>query len=871
MTDFAFPEGVYPFEVDFYFQSHSGGSESPFTRTTKTYVLSGGRWVCRMRFRTAWDEASDQAAGSPIPEWQGKLSAFIDRLQGRAHRALLWDVRREQLGSTLTNEAISIGDTTVMVSGGVPKVGGYIGGDGRPHRIVAVTSAGGTSYQCEVVPPFRDYVSAGGAEFERVTGRFMLTSDDAAASASGVSQPAVYELEFVEDLNYFHPATLFGSSDSGYLLDFLNPSNLGRTTGFTSPVTALGQTIGQVRDLTGQGNHAGNSDADERPTWEEAPNGLKGAYFNGVDQFLYLATSIFNSSAASTFIACVQCVANDSGVSQIVFGEGGSSTGAQFYVGTGTGRSNAQNSDGPAKLRHGIRNNAATSSTIDTYEAFADDNPRIIVLRDQSPSPEMKIDNRDTAHTTTFGTFSTTRAGAFTLDKFTLGALQTTSTPTGHFEGWIFGVFGIDRALTDSELDKVRAWMAERYYTPVRLAEGVQTLPVIPKGTWFHGRPLVAAISQTAGVRITDLGWDGNFRGRAYSPWSMGAIAGDAHSAPAALTLSDGRLVMAWTPFSADNNNAFIRVTNGDSLDPLDWETTRNFGSEMGQEAYTYASLVELALGVFYFSRARTAAETSDQMGFWYSHASDPSDTFPTATKILAGDRPYVMHAKNGPYRVDFLVATGNPSEQPTNSMYHFYMAINPSTDAITFHKSDGSSVSTPAVVGDLTLIYDGTSAPAWIEDIAIGPDGYPRVIYVVYNDPDTPGDYTYHYGRWTGSAWVTAPIADGGATTIPDNFIANGNAAIDPEDVNTVIACCLPDGGTVLQAMRYTSEDNGLTWTLETQLTDEEEQVWGPSFIYGAPEPRALVTVGPFNDVGGAFVGDTRIKLMNSVTGEYE
>ena len=64
----------------------------------------------------------------------------------------------------------------------------------------------------------------------------------------------------------FDPATLFGASDKGIIIDFSDATKLFQDTGATTPVTALGDPIALAKDIGPRGVNATQSTAANRPT-----------------------------------------------------------------------------------------------------------------------------------------------------------------------------------------------------------------------------------------------------------------------------------------------------------------------------------------------------------------------------------------------------------------------------------------------------------------------------------------------------------------------------------------------------------------------------------------------------------------------------
>lgn len=210
MTDYVWPDDLVPFQMMFYLQPHTGGTESPFNRKTKTYELSAPRWICSMSFRGGYNGVKKQAAYGP------RLDALVATMKGRHNRIEIYDFRRDRSRSphwprSASNLAAAVGATTMTITGLPPGVkiytGDYIGGDGRPH-IITSTDFGAIAAMADAAgeavvtfqPPLAAAIGAAQAVFGNPTGLFKLISDDAGQNGVEVGQAQVMTLEFVEDL-----------------------------------------------------------------------------------------------------------------------------------------------------------------------------------------------------------------------------------------------------------------------------------------------------------------------------------------------------------------------------------------------------------------------------------------------------------------------------------------------------------------------------------------------------------------------------------------------------------------------------------------------------------------------------------------------
>lgn len=233
MVDLLWPEDLHPFRVTFYLQPHVGGSESPITRTRKTYGLSAPRWVCRMSFRGGYDGFDGHAAYGP------RLDAFIAKMDGGLNRVALWDFRRPYpialaryynrfAGETYTfdqGETFELGERFVVSEGAEPtnlpalagaselvfigfeagerafNAGDYVGGDGRTHIVVDNVDADAEGRAtAQFKPPLALPLATGEAKTVQPTSWFQLVSEDAGENDSEVGAAVTYNLDFMEDL-----------------------------------------------------------------------------------------------------------------------------------------------------------------------------------------------------------------------------------------------------------------------------------------------------------------------------------------------------------------------------------------------------------------------------------------------------------------------------------------------------------------------------------------------------------------------------------------------------------------------------------------------------------------------------------------------
>jgi len=87
----------------------------------------------------------------------------------------------------------------------------------------------------------------------------------------------------------YSPLSLFAASEQGAWYDPSDLSTLFQDSAGTTPVTAAGQPVGLMRDKSGRANHATQTTAASRPTYQTS-GGLHWLVFDGVDDFLVTPT-----------------------------------------------------------------------------------------------------------------------------------------------------------------------------------------------------------------------------------------------------------------------------------------------------------------------------------------------------------------------------------------------------------------------------------------------------------------------------------------------------------------------------------------------------------------------------------------------------
>jgi hypothetical protein len=93
----------------------------------------------------------------------------------------------------------------------------------------------------------------------------------------------------------FLPALLFGSGEQGVIFDPSVVASLSQDSAGTTPVTAAGQPVGRMLDLSGNGNHATQATAGKRPTYQ-TDGTLHWLVFNGTSSAMVTPSIDFTAT-----------------------------------------------------------------------------------------------------------------------------------------------------------------------------------------------------------------------------------------------------------------------------------------------------------------------------------------------------------------------------------------------------------------------------------------------------------------------------------------------------------------------------------------------------------------------------------------------
>jgi hypothetical protein len=129
------------------------------------------------------------------------------------------------------------------------------------------------------------------------------------------------------------PSLLFANAEKGAWFDASDTTTLFQDAAGTIPVTATGQPVGRWLDKSGNGNHATQHVAANRPTYQIDAEGNPNVTFDGSNDFLATATIDFTATAKMTVGLGLNVVGSASAAAPLSLGNDISSRNGTFLFG----------------------------------------------------------------------------------------------------------------------------------------------------------------------------------------------------------------------------------------------------------------------------------------------------------------------------------------------------------------------------------------------------------------------------------------------------------------------------------------------------------------------------------------------------------
>ncbi|MGQ7887717.1 BNR-4 repeat-containing protein [Paenibacillus sp. WC2504] len=278
-------------------------------------------------------------------------------------------------------------------------------------------------------------------------------------------------------------------------------------------------------------------------------------------------------------------------------------------------------------------------------------------------------------------------------------------------------------------------------------------------------------------------------------------------------------------------------------------EDLSSFGAEMqlpantdGHFGYTYPTPIYLSAEkrLYLFWRGGNF-----KPNFSVSSDLNQGEWSPVRTLIMdSGQRPYIRYASNGKDTIHFSCTDGHPNIEPYNSIYYARYREG------AIYRADGSlikqSVDLPLELTEIDRVFDGTSAQrnAWIWDVAEDEQGYPVIVYAVFESLE---DHRYYYSRWDGAHWVTNEITAAGRwfPQTPESVTEtepyySGGIILDHSDPSIVYVSRQVQG--TFEIERWSTSNLGVTWSSAAITANSTSHQVRPFLTRGSHDGQAIL-----------------------------
>lgn len=234
------------------------------------------------------------------------------------------------------------------------------------------------------------------------------------------------------------PASLFTPGAVGFHFDPAQMSSLYQDAAATIPVTAAGQPVGCMKDLSGLGNHATQGTAGSRPTYQTA-SGKHWLEFDGVDDFMLTPVVALGSTRATIGVALrkaadVRATIIDGADAPRLTLEAPGFSGGDFAAFLWT----------TISVNGSVRRVAAAPATAVLVADF-DMVTRTVRMAMNGGAPASAV--------------AASGSGAFTDGAYSIGRR---SSATQYLNGRLFGLVAVNRLLTIDESSQLTAYLNSR-------------------------------------------------------------------------------------------------------------------------------------------------------------------------------------------------------------------------------------------------------------------------------------------------------------------------------------------------------------------------------------------------------------------------
>lgn len=256
------------------------------------------------------------------------------------------------------------------------------------------------------------------------------------------------------------PVTFFTSGERGAVWDLSDLSTLFQNVAGTTPVTAAGQTVGKILDLSPNANHwTAAADNTTRPTYQVDSDGRPYLQFDGSNDILFGATPHVTTTNGR-FTTIMGLLAAAPASTRYAIGSYSTATTTPFVEPI-----MAAASGGTVQMS--MRNDGSSGmGTSPTLVGILDGtNKRIVTSQYNGNGSTMRMrSDAGSYSTTTQGTF----ANNFAVTRAALGG-RGYNTPANFWSGRLYSGFNINKYLSDADIAAGYSWVANRVRAPAAI------------------------------------------------------------------------------------------------------------------------------------------------------------------------------------------------------------------------------------------------------------------------------------------------------------------------------------------------------------------------------------------------------------------
>jgi putative BNR repeat neuraminidase len=294
----------------------------------------------------------------------------------------------------------------------------------------------------------------------------------------------------------------------------------------------------------------------------------------------------------------------------------------------------------------------------------------------------------------------------------------------------------------------------------------------------------------------------------------------DDHANPAFYVRQDGRVTAF---YSKHAGRPLYHRTTTQPARVSAWGPERSVPTNTpGGYGYTYPTPIWSPLDskLYLFWRGGTFLPT-------FTTSDDEGETWAPARTLIrdnepgSSQRPYVKYVeRDGVIHVAYTQA--HPRNRATSV---FYIRFTP---GVGWQRAGGADLGSPPFIptdGDRVFNAWEHGMRGWVHDVAVAPNGRPRIVFASFSRGADYRDHRYWYARWDGQQWRKRQITGAGPSIDPDGEVMySAGIVLDQADPN--VAYLARKKGDWFQVERWKTEDNGASWDVTPITTAARHHV---------------------------------------------